>query len=136
MSGVVPDVDVLAEEFRAYAITEKRSLIEYREAGEIPEHEADDIKDRGGLENDSVFTGGEIERVDRLGGFAGGGFGQGFGIEAGDVGRVEFLPARGIVAEHGNGDFGERLRVPVGKAAGVEDAFEAFGAGVNSGGGE
>src|SRR5260221_4056415 len=86
MGCVIPDVDVLAEKLRTYTITEKRPLVEQRQAAEIPEHEADDVEHCGGLKDDGVFSGGEIEWVDGLGGFSGGGFRQGLGIEASDVG--------------------------------------------------
>jgi len=57
VGGVVPDVDVLAEELGARAVAEERALVEEREATEIPEHEADNVENRGGLEDDGVFAG-------------------------------------------------------------------------------
>ena len=66
MRDVVPDSDVLAEELRAHAAVEKRTLVEDRHAGKIPEHEADNVKHSRGLENHRVLPCRNLARIRRV----------------------------------------------------------------------
>src|SRR5947208_15727098 len=62
MGDVIPDVDVLAEQLRADAITEKRPLIENGESTEIEESKANGVEHSRRLENYSVFAGWNFAR--------------------------------------------------------------------------
>ena len=81
MRNVVPDIDVVAEELLADAVVKERALVEYGESSEIPEHEADNIENSSGFEDDGVFSGSEVERIGGVNGFAGCGLGKGERIE-------------------------------------------------------
>ena len=51
-------------------------------------------------------------------------FGQARGIELAQIWRIRFLPARGISRQHGDGDFGEGLLVPIAQPAGIKNTFD------------
>ena len=74
-----------------------------------------------------------MRRVDR---FLRRDLGQRQRIEIRHVGRIRLLPSGRIGRQHGDGNFGRRLRVPVAQAARVENSFDRFRAGKNAGGRE
>src|SRR5882762_4936622 len=136
MGHVVPDVDVLTEQLSSDAVVEERALIENRLAGEVPEHEPDDIEHRGRLEDHGVLPCRKFPWYGRLDCLAGRGLRERERIEVARVGRVSLLPAGGILREHRDGNFGRSLRVPITQTTRIEDAFDGFGTGKNAGRGQ
>src|SRR5208282_3066027 len=102
VSNVVPDIDVLAEEFASDAVIQERALVENGESAKVEEHEANDVEHGGRLENDGVFPSGNLARACRFECFASRDFCQGSGIQVCDIGRIGFLPTRGIGGQHGD----------------------------------
>src|SRR5207249_5976558 len=60
--NVVPYIDVLAEELRADAIVQKRSLIENCQASKIEKPEADGVEDGRWLKHDRVLASRNLAR--------------------------------------------------------------------------
>ena len=96
---------------------EERTLIEDRHAGVIPEHEANDVEDGGGFENDSVFPCWNFSRLRRVDCFLAGDFGQVEGSRFVTSGEFAFCHPEESASQHGDGDFGQSLRMPVTEAA-------------------
>ena len=65
MIGVVPDGDVVAENFLADAAGEARALIEHGRGGEIVEEKSDQIEHRGRTQDRGVAAGGNFARLAR-----------------------------------------------------------------------
>src|SRR5271165_3225151 len=115
MRSVVPDVNVLAEQLRADTIVQKRALVENRHAAEIPEHEADYIERGRGLEYNGVPPRWDFPRMAGFDRLAGRRLRQSYCVKVPHVGRIQFLPARRIVGQHGDGNLRQRLAMPFGE---------------------
>src|ERR1700751_1616385 len=96
MRNVIPDVDVLAEQLRADAVGEKRTLIENCQSAEIEESKADSVEHRRRFENHGVLPGWNFAGGGGLCGFVRGSLSERPRIEIGDVGRIRLLPSRRI----------------------------------------
>ena len=58
MSNVIDNGNVFAEQLRPDPVIQKRPLVQNRQPAEIPEHKTHQIKDRRGLKDYGVFSGG------------------------------------------------------------------------------
>ena len=106
MCHVIPNRNILAKQLCADSIAEKRALIEDGESAKIVESEADSVEHGGGLKDDRVFARLKLARRGRFDRLLSGDFGQALGIQVRGVGRISFLPSRGIGRKHGDGNFG------------------------------
>src|SRR5450759_4837492 len=97
MRGVIPDVDILAEECGADPLIEKRSLVQNRHAAVVPEHEANNVEDSGRFKNDRVLPRRNLPRMGRLDGLLRSRLRQPRGIE---VTRVSYTHLRAHETRH------------------------------------
>src|SRR5258708_28969725 len=109
MTNIVDDRNVVAEKFCSNAVVEKGALVQDRQTAKVPEHEADRIEHSRWLQNDGVFSWRQLVRVLRVERFLRRYLRQPPGIEVTDVRRIGFLPAGGIMVQHGDRDFSRRL---------------------------
>src|SRR5581483_8999359 len=108
---VVVNGDVVAENLRTDPVCQKRALVEDGKSAEIEEHEPDQIKDSGRLENHRVLAGSEFSGCGRIAGFPRGSLRQFDGIQVPNVWGVRLLPTRRVAGQHGDGNFRGCLRV-------------------------
>src|ERR1700693_1932099 len=103
MIDVVPERDVVAENFLAHAVVEARAFVENRGGGKIVEKKSDEVEDGRRLENRGVVTGRQLSRLARACSFLAGAFCKTVGVEFANVRRIGLCPARRIGLENCDG---------------------------------
>src|SRR5260370_11085656 len=136
MTNIVDDRNVVTEKFCSNAVVEKGALFQDRQTAKVPEHEADKIEYGRWFQNDGVFSWRELVGVLRIERFLRRDFRQPTGIEGACVGRIGFLPARGIMVQHGDRDLSRRLAMKGAHAIRVDQRFSGLRTGIDSGGGQ
>ena len=93
MRDIIPDGDVVAEYLLAYAVVEKRALVQNGHAAKVIEHETEQVENGGRLEHHGKSPRRQFLWRRRIAGFLGGDSGEAAGIELAHVGRVGLLPS-------------------------------------------
>src|SRR5207237_9044491 len=93
MRDIIHDGDVVAEYLLAYAVVEKRAMVQNGHDAKVIEHETEQVENGGRLQHHGKSARRQFLWRRRLAGFFGCDSGDAAGIELAHVGRVGLLPS-------------------------------------------
>src|ERR1700720_2196781 len=111
MIHIVPERNVVTEDFLAHAVGETRTLVHDRSSRKVVKKKTYEIEDGGRLKDCRAVAGRELTRLTRVGCLAAGAFRKAVGIEIANVRRIRLCPTRGIRFEDRDREIRARLLV-------------------------
>ncbi len=119
--GIIRDGDVLPEHRLADLLVERGRLVPVLRAGEVVVEEADEVENRGRLQNHRVVPGTHIHRIAALASTRGSTFGQSDRVHCIEIAPVTLLPAGRRSREHRDRALDVGLLVKAEEPGGVAD---------------